>query len=541
MVAKQAHPLLRDRSGGLSTVAARMLRKAAAAMSRGELNTAAAMLNNVFALAPGHPEALRMLGVLHHFRGHLAESVSALREALAAKPGDALTMMNLATTLHEHGHVEEAMSLLQRACALVPDFAPAWYNFGKMLRIQGRHSRAITALHRAVDLDPQHVSARVMLANVQASLGAMTPAATSFREALQRAPGHADAWMGLAQLHAETLTSDDVSQLRQALQAASVVHERTTLGFALAHALEDTGLHAEAFDTLEQANALKRQRVDWDARAAHAHTESILQAFTRPARGATEARLGEEVVFLVGLPRSASTLVEQILGAHPQIALMDKPIALMQILDEESTRRRQPFPQWVATTKPADWTRMGADYLARTEHRRRQGVRFVDAHPLHWRLIGAAMAMLPGARVVNCRRDPLEHCFSCYRQLFASGHHFSYDLDDIASYWRDYDKLSRHWLEIFPQRFFEHRYELLLDDPNVQMWCLLDFLDLEFDPACLAFHRQRGAARSIEAAQARRPLQRGIARGEQYGDKLDRLRTLLGIEAAVNQAEEMDG
>jgi hypothetical protein len=343
-------------------------------------------------------------------------------------------------------------------------------------------------------------------------------------------PGHADAWIGLANLKIERFSASDVTRLQAELRSPlAPLPARIALGFTLAQAQEDQADYAAAFDTLERANALKRRHLNWDAAAARAYTQSIREAFAQPSSCAADERLGEEVIFIACLPRSGATLTEQILASHPQVEGADVSGHLQNILDEESERRRQAFPQWTASATCDDWARLGRDYLARTERWRRQRTRFIDRNPLNWRLVGAAMAMLPGARVIDSRRDALENCLSCYRQWFATGSQFTYDLDELAAYWHDYDQLSRHWKKIFPQRFLEHSYEALLTGPEAQVRRLLDFCGLDFDPACLEFHRTRRTVHGIGAALVREPLQHRVARGTLYHDRLQRLRELLKI------------
>jgi tetratricopeptide (TPR) repeat protein len=528
MAAKQPHPLLRGRAEGLSSVATRMLGKAATAMARRELDAAEVALTGVLALAPKSAEALRMLGMIEQARGNHPQAVATLRRALSAKPDDPLILMNLGITLHLNGEVDEALISLQRASQLAVDFAPAWFNLGKMLKMHARSSGAVTALHRAVDLDPEHQPARIMLAEVQTSLGATAQAVANYREVLRVQPGNPDAWIGLANLKTERFGANDVAQLKNALSSPQAsVNARIALGFALAQAQEDQADYSSAFETLEQANALKRRQESWDASAASAYTASIQEAFAQPLPGAPDARLGEAVLFITCLPRSGSTLTEQILASHPQVEGAGELTDLQKILDEESARRGRSFPDWTGSATPDDWSRLGREYLARTERWRQQRPRFTDKNLINWRLVGAAMAMLPGARVVNSRRGAVENCFGCYRQLFVLGNHFSYDLGEMVAYWRDYDRLSRHWQQLFPERFFEHSYEMLLADPELQVRRLLDFCGLDFDAACLDFHRTRRAVRTASAAQVRQPLQRDSAISALYGDKLDRLRALL--------------
>ena len=230
---------------------------------------------------------------------------------------------------------------------------------------------------------------------------------------------------------------------------------------------------------------------------------------------------------MVCLPRSGSTLTEQILASHPEVVGGDEVQALPDILDEESRRRGLPFPQWVPAATAADWHRLGEEYLARTSRWRSQRPRFTDKNVSNWAFVGAALAMLPGARVVNSRRDPLETCFAGYRQLFATGVHFSYDLDDMVDYFAGYDRLATLWRRQFPLQYFDHEYESLQRDPEGQIRRLLDFCGLPFDAACLAFHQTPRTVLTVSSAQVRQPLRRDTARASLYGDKLEPLRARL--------------
>lgn len=527
MAAKQAHPLMQDRATGLSPIAAGLLRTAAVALDGQDTKTAEVALASVLALEPDCAEAWRMQGVVKHLRGDYTGAVTLLRRAHALAPDDAMIQMNLATALYAGGEFAAAVSYLQQACALAPDFAPAWFNLGKVFMLQGRPAGAITALHRALDVDPDHVPARVLLAQAETSLGMVTQASANYHEVLRCEPGQPIAWGGLADLDAERLSKDDVVQLRKAMQKPdATAPARVALGFALVKALEDQADYDGAFRALHKANSLQHRQLNWSPAVASAQVDALLGIFAGPLHGASDPTLGERVIFIVALPQSGSVLTEQILAAHPQVAAAGEVSDLQQVIDEESVRRGRPLQQWAATATSADWSRLGRDYLARTECWRRRKPCFIDRSLLNWRLVGAALAMLPGARVVNSRRDAFENCFACHRQLFASGNEFSYDLDHMVSYWRDYDRLSRHWLRLFPTRFIDHGYEAWQADPQARVRRLLDFCGLAFAPACVEFHRKQGASRnSMSAGQL---LRRDSERAALYGKNLDRLRALLG-------------
>ncbi|KZC37891.1 MULTISPECIES: tetratricopeptide repeat-containing sulfotransferase family protein [Rhodanobacter] len=527
MVARQAHPLLRNRAVGLPAEVVRRLDEASGAMAGGDLARAEAALAAALALVPGNVEALRLSAQLQQLHGEHAQAVAILRQALAKDPRDALLHIGLGVSLQARGENEAALSALQRACELAPDFAPAWFNLGRMFQLLGRPAGAITALHRALDLDPEHLAARLLLAAAQASLGAEVQAAANYREVLRREPGHPEAWSGLSALDAECFGKDDVARLQQVLQMPQPTpHARIQLGFALARALEDQADYRAAFRALRKANAWRHRQLNWNAARMRAHVDAVLAAFAEPLAGAADATVGGPVIFLMALPHAGARLTGQVLAAHPYVGGVDESAHLQRVVSEESARRGKPLLQWLGTATPADWARLGTDYLARIGPVARGRPRLVDAHRLNWRLVGVAMAMLPGARVVHCRRNALETCFACYRELFAGGHDFSYDLDDLASYWRDHERLGRHWQRLFPQRLLVHDHEALLAEPDATVRRLLTFCGLDYDEACVGFQHEPADTRM--ALRTRQSWSREPAMAARYGAELDRLRLLLG-------------
>ncbi|HEX5953817.1 MAG TPA: sulfotransferase [Rhodanobacteraceae bacterium] len=505
------------------------LQKAQGELARRQFDAASSTLASVLATMPDCAPALGMAAVAAQMQGHHDRAVACFRKALGAQPNDAGFHAGLGISLFESGDVEGAIAMLRRACELAPGIASGWYNLGKALKLQVRTEEAIATLRRALRLDPSNVRARLTLADALASIGEIDAAVAELRGLLKAHPADAHAWFALANLKVVPLSVEDVETLRRNfMQASGPPEDRVLFGFALARALEDQADYAASFEVLRQANRLQRRRVRWDAAQHRALTAAIERAFSQALPESPEPQLGSEVVFIAGIPRSGSTLVEQILASHPEVEGANEITDLPTLLEAESRRRARAYPGWVQDATPDDWRRLGVGYLARTARWRERKPRFTDKNLATWKHVGAALAMLPSARVVIVRRDPVESCLACYRQWFASGTHFAYDLDEMADYCIDFARLTRFWLRRFPDRVFDLEYEALLADPEAMVRRLLDFCGLQFDPACLDFHRtQRTVISAASAAQVRQPLHRDARRAARYGELLDGLRQHL--------------
>lgn len=513
----------------LSPVALQHLAEARNALARGEIERAEQALALVLASVPENTEAHRLAGIAALMGNNAAGAIEHLQRALATDPNDPTLNMNVGSALIETGACDAGLAYLHRTCELAPELASSWYNLGKGLQYCARMELARSALQQALTIEPTHLQSRNALAVVLSSLGDTAAAVAIHRETLRQQPDCATTWFALANMKVEPFSQNDVAQLQAQLARPDLSDDaRLLLGFTLARALEDQGDTTCAFDVLSNANSMKRRNVYWSRDEERARVNAIATAFTSALPTPLDPALGQEVIFVVCIPRSGSTLTEQILASHPQVDGADEILDLPQLLNEESARRGRPFPEWVPAASAADWHRLGQEYLERTQRWRHQGPRFTDKNVDNWAFVGSALQMLPGARVVNSRRDPLENCFALYCQLFGNQTvHYSYDLDDIVGYYTGYTQLSKLWQQHYPARFFNHDYEALQADPEAQIRRLLDFCQLPFDPACLAFHQSSRTVLTISAAQVRQPLRRDTARSARYGHKLDSLRAKL--------------
>lgn len=511
----------------------RILADAERALQSGDLAGADRLFARAVALGSNDARVIRLHGMLLFRRGLFHQAAGSLGHAAQKLPKDAAVQHALAIALAESDEFDRSLAAYERTCALTPRDAGVWFNRGRLHVKLAQTDDAITALERACELNPNLVEAQVLLIDLTSKArGDVAAAEKQYRKVLTRQPQAGWAWWGLANLKTTHFSEADVAQLeRQANDAGGREDNRIACGFALAQALDDRGDLDRSIGVLDAVNARMRKRVPWDRAACSAEMDDLLARFTPPLVGSAKEQ-GEEVIFIVSLPRSGSTLTEQILASHPEVEGGNELPDLQRVLEAESRRRKQAFPLWVGDATPVDWQRMGEEYLARTARWRKQRPRFTDKLPRNWLQAGAALAMLPSARFVNCRRDALETCFACYRQLFAE-HGFCYDVEDMAAYWHDYDRVCRKWAADFPDRFRDQHYEALLADPEGNTRELLAFCGLKFDPACLRFYETEREVHTPSAAQVREPLRQDTARADRYGARLDRLRAALDVVSST--------
>lgn len=523
---------MNSRLQGLGPTATQQVMIAAQALDAGRADDADRQLERVLAAYPDHPEVLRMKAGIHSLRGQHNDAVRLMQRALVQRPQDALYHNTLGSLLGTAGDYEGAIQALRRTCELDPKLAMAWYNLGVMLTKSVRNEEATEALQRAVALAPDHIGARALLADLLRTRGQVDAAATEYRRLLSARPAFGLAWWGLADLRTQRFDAKDVAQMQAALKRSDATeNDRIAIGFALAKAFDDEGRYAESLAALATANATAQRYQAWDAARFSASVANVSGAFVPPPVGSS-APLGSEVIFIVSLPRSGSTLVEQILASHSQVEGAGELPDLPQVLAEETQRLGgKPIPQWAREATPADWQRLGQRYLQRTARWRSERPVFTDKLPNNWIYLGAIRAMLPGARIVVVRRDPLETCFSCYRQPLDAASGYSRSFPALASFWRDFDQNVSRIATLHPGHIREHSYEAMVTDPDTQIRELLAFCGLPFEEACLHFHENQRVVRSPSATQVRQPMRKDTARSQRYGALLNPLRAALGLPA----------
>ena len=510
---------------GLDARAAGALRVAAQSLSRGAAAEAELRLFSLGAIAPQHPEIslwhARALAQL----GRDAESEALLVALREQCPDDPQTWLESAHLALAGEHSALGARYLARALELADRDPWLLDQAMRLADAQGLHAAALHAADCLIACRAPGSAAQMSRARALTALGRTADAAASWRQMIATKRSPERAYWSLTDLKTERLDDAEFGQLSTLVERSTApAFERALAWFAFGQAAEHRGAWAVAYAALLKANALVRALEPWDPPAFFGQLDAIAAAFAAPD-AAPDSGFGREVIFIVGLPRSGSTLVEQVLAAHPEVEAASELPSLGQVIAEESARRGCAFPVWVADASPADWRRLGQRYLALTARWRQRRPRATDKLPENWLYVGAIRAMLPGARIIDCRRDPLEMLWSCWRQRFAPGRvSWAQDFAWAADYWHGYTRLAAQWSALHPMHYRTQSLEALLADPQTQMRGLLDSLDLRFDQACLQPHLADRAVRTASAAQVRQPMRMPASRSAQYGDLLDPLR-----------------
>ena len=504
----------------------------------------------------------------------LAPAEAMLREHLKSQPSDVAAIRMLAEVGARLGRYGDAELLLTRAIELAPSFAPARHNLAQVLLRQGKilqSLREIETLRRAEGDNPQYrnlqAAALARLGDYEGALamyadvireqpreprlwlsyghalktaGRTDEAVKAYREAAKLNPDFGDAYWSLANLKTFRFTADEVAAMRSALGRALHEDDRFHVHYALGKALEDAGDYEQSFVQYAEGARRRRACVDYDPEYTADQVRRIKALFTPDflARHRGMGAPARDPIFVIGLPRSGSTLIEQILSSHSQIeGTMELPDigALARELGERKLRSQPTkYPEVLAELDADRLRALGESYIERTRVQRRTGKpMFIDKMPNNWLHAGLIMIILPNAKIIDARRHPMATCFSAFKQHFARGQAFTYDLAELGRYYRDYVELMAHFESVTPGRIYRVQYERLVADTEKEVRRTLEYCGATYEPACLEFYATERAVRTASSEQVRRPIYReGLGQWRHYEQWLAPLREALGSAVA---------
>ena len=508
--------------------------EATAALTAGDRRKAEAIFRDILQSDASHVASLCGLASLSLDADIPNDAERLLRHALQQSAHIPLAWRGLAQALIALGRLEEADAAARHAAKIEPDNPQTWITIASVATRLMHQEEALMAYERAALLSPQEVRLRLTIGHVNKTLGRRADSEAAYHAALAMDPGLAEAWWSLADLKNYSFSDAEVAAMQSAL--AGDRRSRTNeaqLHFSLGKACEQRGQYAQAFEHYAQGNALRRLDAPFDIGRFEGRCERIRAFFDR-AFFAARASAGDPSrapIFIVGLPRSGSTLIEQILASHSQVeGTMELPNILIITRELDAMApARDGYPETLRALSGARLTAFGARYLEQVAPMRRGRERFTDQLPNNFSHVGLIHAILPNATLIDARRHPMDACFGTFKQYFAVGQTFSYDLEDLGRYFRCYLALMDHWDAVLPGKVLHLQYEDLVREPEASIRRLLEHCRLPFEPACLAFHETKRPVRTASAEQLRQPLYASaVGHWRHFATELEPLRRALG-------------
>jgi tetratricopeptide (TPR) repeat protein len=509
---------------------------ASALFSDGELLEAEQLIRSFLIEHGHHIEAMRLLARIGIERDVLDDAQLLLEGVLELAPDYQAARFEYAQVLvKRHMHQSAREQLENLLSADPPNRSYRTLHALTFVGI-GQHERAVEIYRELLPGAPQPAELHLSIAHSLKTLGRREDAVRAYRKAAECQPGYGDVYWSLANLKTYRFDDQEIEAMRfaeRAPQASRV--DRYHLCFALGKALEDRQEYAESFEYYARGNALKRSESHYRPEIIELNTRlqreiCTPQLFSRHGVSGVASR---EPIFIIGLPRSGSTLIEQILASHSAVEgtqeLADVPRIVVDLRGRDSDLDDPRYPAVLADMTDQQFTRLGERYLTDTRVYRTGKAYFIDKMPNNFRHVGLIHLMFPNARIIDARREPMACCFGNFKQLFAHGQEFTYSMEDIARYYRTYLDLMQHWDAALPGRVLRVYHEDVVDDLEGSVRRLLDYCGLEFESSCVEFHKTERSVRTASSEQVRQPIYReGLDQWRNYEPWLQPLRDLLG-------------
>lgn len=509
--------------------------EAARALQGHELERAERLVRSRLAEQPQDPEALRLLAGIAAAARRPADAERSLRQAIECAPGFAQAYADLCALLCKQGRCDEALALLDDVRARQPDNVWALSLKGAVLETESRTNEALH-VHELLVARASHAAIPWLnYGHALKTVGRVAEAVAAYRRSLELNPASGHAWWGLANLRTAPLGAEDVALMEQALLHVGDDLNRVQIHFALGRAWGGLGRFELSFRHYVQANEIRGRLVPYDAEATSTLVREVEAAFTPDlvARRAGEGCDAPDPIFIVGMPRSGSTLMEQILASHPRVEGLGELPDLREIAAQigGADASQAGWPEALLKLGADELRAMGESYLASTRRRRRTDRPFfTDKMPANWQYVGLIQLILPKAKIIDMRRRPLACCLSVFATYFNRETSVPASLTDLGRYYRDYVRMIDHFDAVTPGRIYHARHERVVEDLEGEVRRVLAHLGLPFDPACLRFHENPRPVHTPSAQQVRKPVNRdGLDRWRDYEPWLAPLKNEVGM------------
>ncbi len=507
-----------------------------------KFDQAAAAYRQGLEFRPDDAEALYWLGRALNELEKYDEAVASYRRSLEIRPDDADTCFYLGSVLWTQKKFSEAETAYRRVLASLPDNEDVLFRLGCCLQEQGKLDAAVKTYRKAVEIEPGYAAAYNNIGYVLTMMGESGEAEAAYRRALETQPGFAKGYFGLALIRTPKARDADIAAMENLLAGPPAADEEASyLCFALAMAYEDKGDYERAFQHFEKGNRLKRSSIQYNIGDDENVAERVIKVFNKVFVDlyAEHGCSSDEPIFVLGMPRSGTSLIEQILASHSHVFGAGELEEFGSFASgmRQTSNVGQGFPEAARNLGPKALRRFGDSYLTSLRRRAPEARRFTDKLPGNYLYIGLIRMVFPNARIIHSVRDPVDTCLACYRMFFQREMNFAYDLADLGRFYRVYARLMRHWRAISPGRILDIRYEDMVADQERQTRRLLEFCGLPWEDGCLSFHKTERPVLTASASQVRQPIYKSaVNRWKRYEGHLAPLLKALGPLAAEKSA-----
>ena len=476
------------------------------------------------------------LGEIYRRSGKFEQAIAACKKAISLNPDNQDAHYNLGVALSDNSEPKKAAECYRYILRLNPDHSLAWNNLGAALEKMGDQTAALEAYEKAVDIDPTNAEAQNNLGAIYSQLGRLDEARQHFEAAIESQPEFISPHYNLSSLKTYVPNDPHLTTLESlSFKPPKQEHDsHIRYYFALGKAREDIGQYDRAFDAYAEGNRLKRVQLQYDENRACEMIDSIIQLFNSnffKLRKKSILKCDKIPVFIVGMPRSGTTLIEQILSSHADVFGADELPDLGQVINyAPGSDTQQLFPGHVPGLSAEDFQALAESYIERVWQRSPDSICITDKMPTNFFYIGMIYLMFPNAKIIHSMRDPMDTCLSCYTRLFNMTMDFAYSLEDLGRYFNRYMKLMQHWRDVLPENtFLDVHYEDMVIDNEKQTRRMLEYIGLSWDDACLEFYKNKRPVKTASIAQVRQPIYHSsIGHWERFGAKLNPLKEIVG-------------
>jgi len=485
------------------------LQRAANYRDNGQPKEAAQIYNSILASQPEHYAANYSLGMLCHEAGRNDLAIPLIRKSVEIRPEISAGLINLGMLLRDEGLLTDSRINLERALVLEPDNATAHVTLGLLLIDLGELELALREIEHALKLEPDNPLTLARLGMLQQIRGETDAAAGCYRKVIELTPGNGTAHRSLAFLQKQQVYNDDIRRMEESFAAPDTSRkDRMLIGNALGKAFDDLGQYDRAFEYLSTTNRLQRKSFDYSIEKQKAFFKRHKQGLDRVFLEHCKDHMADDTtpIFVVGMPRSGTSLVEQILASHPLVYGAGEVEYSKVLVDAVQGCTQKPFPESISGVPPEILRKAAQAYIEKLTLNSGAARRVVDKLPHNFLRIGLFAAVMPNAKIILCERHPMDNCLSIYQHMFGPAHAYATDLSDLGHYYRLYQDLMAWWEEILPGHMYLANYELMVSDTENQVRKLLDNCGLPFDEACLSFHQTRRQVKTPSASQVRQPV-----------------------------------